>query len=168
MNLQEYENKLRELTPEERGKFNAGFGGERTEIDQRVRDFVDHPEHERRICQLLGLKTEAEKMTDAAINASKAAMQSATAAKLACLIAFIATVASIIVLLKGCSPGDSKGRDTVKSSAVTKNSFNLQCLIGSNSGAILSESGLLGVNNGSRKSRKTKGVRYFGPAEFML
>lgn len=72
MNLKEYEKKLRDLTHEELQKFNADFGGGRTEIDQRVRDFVDHPEHERRICQLLGLKTEAEKLTDAAINSANA------------------------------------------------------------------------------------------------
>lgn len=36
MNLKEYEKKLRDLTPEELQKFNADFGGERTEIDQRV------------------------------------------------------------------------------------------------------------------------------------
>lgn len=108
MNLKEYENKLRELTHDELHKFNADFGGERKEIDQRVRDFVDHPEHERRICQLLGLKTEAEKMTDAAINSSDAAIQSATSAKLsmiwsgvACLAAITAVVVAIINLLKG-------------------------------------------------------------------
>ena len=108
MNLQEYENRLRELTPEELSKFNSDFGGERTQIDQRMRDFTDHPEHERRICQLLGLKTEAEKMTDAAINSSNAAIQSATSAKLsmiwsgvACLAAIIASVVAIIELLKG-------------------------------------------------------------------
>ncbi|GAF78081.1 unnamed protein product, partial [marine sediment metagenome] len=68
MNLKEYEKKLRDLTNEEFQKFNADFGGARTKIDQRVRDFVDHPEHEGRICQLLGLKTEAEKLTDSVTN----------------------------------------------------------------------------------------------------
>jgi hypothetical protein len=109
MNLKEYEKKLRDLTHEELQKFNADFGGERTEIDQRVRDFVDHPEHEGRICQLLGLKTEAEKLTDAAINSANAAMQSATSARLsmiwsvvACLATITAVVVAIITLfLKG-------------------------------------------------------------------
>ena len=107
MNLKEYEKKLRELTQGERQKFNADLGGDRTEIDQRVRDFVDHPEHEGRICQLLGLKTEAEKMTDATINSANAAMQSATSAKLsmiwsavACLAAITAVVVAIINLFK--------------------------------------------------------------------
>lgn len=108
MNLKEYEKKLCELTPEEFHKFNADLGGQRTEIDQRVRDFVDHPKTEGRICQLLGLKTEAEKMTDAAINSASAAMQSATSAKLsmiwsgvACLAAITAVAVAIIDLLKG-------------------------------------------------------------------
>ena len=105
MNLKEYEKKLRDFTHEELQKFNADFGGERTEIDQRVRDFVDHPEREGRICQLLGLKTEAEKSTDAAINSANAAMQSATSARLsmiwagiACLAAITAAVVAIINL----------------------------------------------------------------------
>jgi hypothetical protein len=108
MNLQEYENKLRELSPEELQKFNADFGGDRTKIEQRVRDFVDHPEHEGRICQLLRLKTEAEKITDATIHSSKAAMKSASAAKLsmiwsgiACLAAITAVIVAIIELLNG-------------------------------------------------------------------
>ena len=105
MNLKEYENKLRELSPEELEKFNSDFGGDRTEIEQRVRDFVDHPDHERRICQLLGLKTEAEKITDAAINSANASMKSASSAKLsmiwsgvACLAAITAVIVAIINL----------------------------------------------------------------------
>ena len=108
MNLKEYEKKLRELTPEELHKFNADLGGKRTEIDQRVRDFVDHLELEGRICYLLGLKTEADKMTDAAINSSNAAMQSAISARLsmiwaglACLAAITAVAMAIMNLLKG-------------------------------------------------------------------
>ena len=70
MTLQEYEEKLREITPEEFQKFNVDFGGGQKTVEQRIREYVDHPEHERRICQLLGLKTEAEKLTDAAINSA--------------------------------------------------------------------------------------------------
>jgi len=102
MNLQEYENKLRDLSPEELQKFNADFGGDRTEIEQRVRDFVDHPEHERRICQLLGSKTEAEKINDAAVNSSNAAMKSASSAKLSMIwsgIACLAAIAAVIVAI---------------------------------------------------------------------
>ena len=105
MTLQEYEEKLRELTPEELQQFNTDFGGGQKTIEQRAREFVDHPEHERRICQLLRMKTEAKKLTDAAINSANAAMQSATSARLsmiwsavACLAAFIAAVVAIINL----------------------------------------------------------------------
>jgi hypothetical protein len=105
MTLHEYEKRLRELTPEEFRRFNEEFGGGHKTVEQRVREFVDFPQHERRICQLLGLKTEAEKLADAAISSANAAVQSATSAKLsmiwsgiACLAAFIAAVMAIINL----------------------------------------------------------------------
>jgi hypothetical protein len=108
MNLQKYENKLRELTPEKLKTFNEDLGGDRNKIEQRVRDFVDHPECERRICQLLGLKTEAEKLTEAAVTSSNASLQSANSAKLsmiwsgiACLAAIVAAFTAIISLFKG-------------------------------------------------------------------
>ncbi len=105
MTLQEYEKKLRELTSEELHKFNEEFGGGQKTVEQRIREFVDFPQHERRICQLLGLKTEAEKLTNATISSANAAVQSATSARLsmiwsaiACLAALIATVVAIIDL----------------------------------------------------------------------
>ncbi len=105
MTLQEYEKKLRELTSEELHRFNDEFGGGQKTVEQRTREFVDSPQHERRICQLLCLKTEAEKLTDAAISSANAAVQSATAARLsmiwsciACLAAFVAAVVAIINL----------------------------------------------------------------------
>lgn len=109
MTLEEYDKRLQELTGEEFQKFNNDFGGGQKTIEQRVREFVDHPEHERRICQLLGLKTEAEKLTDAALKSANAANQSAASAKLsmiwsaiACIAAIVAVVVAIIrLLLKG-------------------------------------------------------------------
>ena len=105
MTLQEYEEKLRELTPEELHRFNDEFGGGQKTVEQRIREFIDFPQHERRICQLLGLKTEAEKLTNAAISSASAALQSATSARLsmiwsgiACLAAFIAAIVAIINL----------------------------------------------------------------------
>lgn len=82
MNVKEYSDKLHTLADEELQKYIADFGGDRKEINQLVRNFVGHPEHERRICQLLGLKTEAEKMTDAAISSANAANISARSARL--------------------------------------------------------------------------------------
>ena len=72
MTLEEYDKSLRELTNDEFQKFNNDFGGGQKTIEQRVREFVDYPEHERRICHLLGLKTEAEKLIAAALNLTSA------------------------------------------------------------------------------------------------
>ena len=104
MTLEEYEGRLRELTTEELQKFNNDFGGGQKNIEQRVRELVDHPEHERRICQLLGLKTEAEKLTNAALKSANAADQSAASAKLSMIwsgIACIAAIAAVVVAIIG-------------------------------------------------------------------
>ncbi len=109
MTLEEYKKRLRELTGDEFQKFNSEFGGGQETIEQRVREFVDYPAHERRICQLLCLKNEAEKLTDAAIKSANAADRSASSAKLsmilsaiACIVAIAAVVVAIIGLfLKG-------------------------------------------------------------------
>lgn len=104
MTLEEYEEKLRGLTDEEFQKFNNDFGGGQKTIEQRVREHVDHPEHERRICQLLGLKTESEKLTNAALKSATAADQSATSAKLSMIwsgIACLAAVAAVVVAIIG-------------------------------------------------------------------
>jgi hypothetical protein len=100
MTLEEYEKRLRELTNEELQKFNNEFGGGHKTIEQRVGEFVDHPQHERRICQLLALKTEAEKLTDATLRSANAAYQSATSARLSMIwsaIACIAAVAAVVL-----------------------------------------------------------------------
>jgi hypothetical protein len=104
MTLEEYDNRLRELTDEQFQKFNSDLGGGHKTIEQRVREFVDYPEHERRICHLLGLKTEAEKLTAAALKSANAADQSATSAKLSMIwsaIACIAAIAAVIVAIIG-------------------------------------------------------------------
>ena len=105
MTLQEYDEKLRELTSEGLHRFNDEFGCGQKTVEQRILEFVDVPQHKRRICQLLGLKTEAEKLTNAAVISANAAEQSATSARIsmiwsgiACLAAFIAAVMAIINL----------------------------------------------------------------------
>lgn len=100
MTLEEYETRLGDLAGEEIQKFNNDFGGGQQTVEQRVREFVGHPEHERRICQLLGLKTEAEKLTDAALKSANAADQAAGSAKLSMIwsgIACIAAIAAVVV-----------------------------------------------------------------------
>jgi hypothetical protein len=95
MTLEEYDKRLRELTDEEFQKFNNDFGGGQKTIEQRVREFVDDPKHERLICHLLGLTTEAEKLTAAALKSAHAADQSAASAKLAMIWSAIASIAAI-------------------------------------------------------------------------
>ncbi len=95
MTLEEYEKRLRELTGEEFKEFTDNFGGGNETVEQRVREFVDHPEYERRICQLLGLKTEDEKLTAAALSSASAACQSAASAKLSMIWSAVASIAAI-------------------------------------------------------------------------
>jgi hypothetical protein len=104
MTLEEYDKRLRELTDEEFQTFSSDFGGGQKTIEQRVREYVDYPEHERRICHLLGLKTEAEKLTDAALKSASAAYQSASSARLSMIwsaIACIAAIAAVVVAIIG-------------------------------------------------------------------
>lgn len=102
MTLEEYDERLRELTDEEFQKFNNDFGGGQKTIEERVREFVDNPQHERRICHLLGLKTEAEKLTAAALKSANAADQSAASAKRSLIwsaIASITAIAAVVVAI---------------------------------------------------------------------
>ena len=99
MTPREYEERLRELSPDELQEFNDDLGGGSKSIRQRLREFVHHPELERLICHLLGLQTEDEKLTEAALRSANAANQSARSAKwsaiwsgIACLIAVAATI----------------------------------------------------------------------------
>lgn len=107
MNLQEYKESLRKLSSEEFIKFNVDFGGGELSIEERIRDFVDHPQHERRICQLLDLKTEAQKITEATVNSADAAVKSASSAKIsmvcsifACLAAVVAAIVAVLSIVK--------------------------------------------------------------------
>ena len=55
MTIGEYADALDALSNEKFQKFRVDFGGDFETKEQYVQDFVHHPEHERRICQLLGL-----------------------------------------------------------------------------------------------------------------
>ena len=83
MNTEEYRKKLSELTDDQFKSFIEDFGGRDKTIEECVRRFVDNPQHERRICQLLGLITEAEKNTGATIKSAEAASSSSRTAKIA-------------------------------------------------------------------------------------
>ena len=99
MNLKEYEKRLRDLTADEYDRFCSAFGGGQQSIEERLRSFVDHPEHERRICQLLDLNTEAEKMTSSTVASAKAAEESARSARLSMVWSGVATIVAMAALL---------------------------------------------------------------------
>jgi hypothetical protein len=92
MTLQELDEKLRSISPAELKKFNDEYGGGQKTVEERVREYVDCPIHERRLCQLLGLKTESEKITEATVNSADAAKKSASSAKLSIIISLILTI----------------------------------------------------------------------------
>ena len=71
MTIDEFRKKLDERSEQEVSRFRADFGGGEQTCEQLVRSYVDHPEYERRICHLLHLQTQEERMTEAAINAAK-------------------------------------------------------------------------------------------------
>ena len=77
MTLTEYKSALEVLSDEGFAAFRSDFGGDFRTRQQYVDNFVHHPEHERRICQLLGLRTEAEKLVEAALASAQAAAGSA-------------------------------------------------------------------------------------------
>ena len=108
MTTDEYKARLNELTEDELHDFNTEFGGGQKTRDQRVREYVSDPKHERRLCQLLGLKTEDEKLTEAALQSATAAAQSASSARVsvicsavACVVSIIAVIVAIISLFVG-------------------------------------------------------------------
>lgn len=78
--------------------FRSDFGGDFTTRRQYVDDFVHHPDHERRICQLLGLKTEAEKLTEASLESAAAAADSARSARWSMIWAALAVIVALAAL----------------------------------------------------------------------
>ena len=99
LNQQEYEEKLRKLSPNELKKFNDDYGGGQLSVEERVRNFVDEIQNEPRICQLLGVKTESQKITDATVNSADAAMKSASSAKVSMICSIFACLAAIVAAL---------------------------------------------------------------------
>ena len=96
MNIQEYEKALRKKSTEELKKFNEDYGGGDLTVEQRVRNFVDGSHHEARMCQLLNLKTESQKITDATVKSGEAAVKSAFTAKISMICSIVACVVAII------------------------------------------------------------------------
>jgi len=100
MNLKELRNSLCQLSDSEFKKLVQDFGGDIQDREGIVRDFVDKPEHERRLCQLLDIATEEEKLVQATLAAASSAKWSAIVAVIATAIALIALVVTIYGVLK--------------------------------------------------------------------
>ena len=88
MTINEYRKKLNKLNDNQFGKFKEDFGGDFKTREDYIRNFVDNPQHERRICQLLKLKTEEEKKARATIYSASSALISAIAAIIAVLFSY--------------------------------------------------------------------------------
>ena len=95
MTESEYRAALDKMTEPEFSKFKTEFGGEGTR-DRYVSEFAHDPKHERRLSQLLGRPTEAEKMTKAAVESARAATESAEHARLANRISVAALIAALL------------------------------------------------------------------------
>jgi len=70
MNRKELQLALEKLSPEDFQDFVRKFGGTHESPESVVRAFVDNPSFERRLCQLLDLITEEEKIVQAALDAA--------------------------------------------------------------------------------------------------
>ena len=100
MTPDEYKAALDALSDDELRKFEDDFGvGPHESREQRVRQFLANPQFEGRICHLLGLKTEAEKLTEAALRSATAARRSARMALFAVIAAIIASLIAFIAAL---------------------------------------------------------------------
>lgn len=99
MTNEEYRAALNKMTDAEFAAFNERFGGGPLVREARLDEFAHHPEYERRLCYLLNLKTEGEKMVEATVQAAAAAKDSAKTAWTATIISAIATAFALGALL---------------------------------------------------------------------
>lgn len=75
------------------------FGGGHSGRKSVVRAFVDNPNLERRLCQLLGLPTEAEKSVQAAVDAAAAAKRSAVCSAVSAVIALASLAVMVLTFV---------------------------------------------------------------------
>lgn len=81
MTPDEYRQKLEALSDQEFDEFQNKFGGGNSNREIRVRQYAYDRQHEPQICYLLGLETEEDKRTEAAVTSANAAEESAKAAR---------------------------------------------------------------------------------------
>ena len=99
MTRTEYQSALDALDDDEFAAFRADFGGRFTTRLRYVDDFVHNPQHERRICRLLGLTTEEEKLNKATLVSAQAAADSAKSARWSMIWAALGVVVAISALI---------------------------------------------------------------------
>ena len=90
MNRQELENTLRKMSSEDFVAFVKEFGGDAKTPSTIVRNYIDHPEWESRLCQILGFLTEEERRTQSVLRSAASARWSAIAATISAIIALLA------------------------------------------------------------------------------
>ena len=98
MTLAEYRDALNRMDDESFRQFRGEFGGDFTARAQYVDDFVHHPDHERRLCQILDLPTQEERQVSAALISAQAAVESAKSARLSMMWSAMAVVVSVVAL----------------------------------------------------------------------
>jgi hypothetical protein len=90
MNRQELETTLQNMSPEDFVAFVKKFGGDAETPDTFIRNYIDHPGWEPRLCQILGFLTEEERRTQAVLRSAASARWSAIAAAISAIIALLA------------------------------------------------------------------------------
>jgi hypothetical protein len=100
----EVQEQIEGLSDEDFAKFQADFGGDRLSRKEYIDAFVNNPAaQERKLCQLLGLLTESEKLTQSILESdhasrtsAAAAVESARQARIAVHISEVAVIVSIV------------------------------------------------------------------------
>jgi hypothetical protein len=98
MTTTEYGTALAKMDDASFAKYRAEFGGDGTR-DQYVSDFVSNPAHERRICQILNLPTQEEKVTEATLISARAAADSAASSRWAMICALVSVMIALAALV---------------------------------------------------------------------
>ena len=98
MTAGEYAEALAALSDVEFVNLQDELGGGYHPKADRVKEFVRDPTLERRLCQTLGLKTEAEKLAD--VRAASAELNAAwvSVARIALIVSLIALIIAVVVL----------------------------------------------------------------------
>ena len=96
MTVSEFKAILEGMSEQEFLDFRKEFGGDFTSLEGYVGNFVHDPKQERRLCQILGVPSEDEKLTGAAMESAQSAKDASESAKTASILAGLALVLSAI------------------------------------------------------------------------